>query len=300
MRAPDPSRAPRPSRVLAVVCAAASCGEAAGRLSERRGPGRPEGAGRFGRGRRARLLPARPRLRLRRPAGILSGPGLPPGLDRRQPVPQRRPRLHRRPAPRRRGRPRSRELSPGRSRVPDRRDRRRAEKGTSIRAARVPRRPGDAPHGRLPPLRLAPRPRPGRPGDDPVRLVHQGARRGPGGRPGEGPGGRRTSPPRSIPCGPATPFIAASARPTANTAPSSRPGGWPGFPAGPKLVKGDRDARVGALRRTLAAMGDSGRGRDAAKSRSFSTRPSRARSRPSSAATASSPTAPSAPRRPRP
>ena len=33
-------------------------------------------------------------------------------------------------------------------------------------------------------------------------------------------------------------------------------GGWPGFPPGPKLVKGDRDARVGALRRTLSAMGD--------------------------------------------
>jgi len=33
-------------------------------------------------------------------------------------------------------------------------------------------------------------------------------------------------------------------------------GGWPGFPPGPKLVKGDRDARVGALRQTLAAMGD--------------------------------------------
>ena len=33
-------------------------------------------------------------------------------------------------------------------------------------------------------------------------------------------------------------------------------GGWPGFPAGPKLVKGDRGARVDALRRTLAAMGD--------------------------------------------
>jgi murein L,D-transpeptidase YcbB/YkuD len=32
--------------------------------------------------------------------------------------------------------------------------------------------------------------------------------------------------------------------------------GWPGFPPGPKLVKGDRDLRVGALRRTLAAMGD--------------------------------------------
>ncbi len=33
-------------------------------------------------------------------------------------------------------------------------------------------------------------------------------------------------------------------------------GGWPGFPPGPKLVNGDRDARVGALRRTLSAMGD--------------------------------------------
>jgi murein L,D-transpeptidase YcbB/YkuD len=33
-------------------------------------------------------------------------------------------------------------------------------------------------------------------------------------------------------------------------------GGWPGFPAGPKLVKGDRDARVTALRETLAAMGE--------------------------------------------
>jgi len=33
-------------------------------------------------------------------------------------------------------------------------------------------------------------------------------------------------------------------------------GGWPGFPPGPKLVKGDRDPRVKALRQTLAAMGD--------------------------------------------
>ena len=33
-------------------------------------------------------------------------------------------------------------------------------------------------------------------------------------------------------------------------------GGWPGFPAGPKLVKGDRAARVAALRTTLAAMGE--------------------------------------------
>lgn len=33
-------------------------------------------------------------------------------------------------------------------------------------------------------------------------------------------------------------------------------GGWPGFPPGPKLVKGDRDARVEALRKTLAATGD--------------------------------------------
>ncbi len=33
-------------------------------------------------------------------------------------------------------------------------------------------------------------------------------------------------------------------------------GGWPGFQAGPKLVKGDRDARVTALRETLAAMGE--------------------------------------------
>jgi murein L,D-transpeptidase YcbB/YkuD len=32
--------------------------------------------------------------------------------------------------------------------------------------------------------------------------------------------------------------------------------GWPEFPAGPKLVKGDRDVRVEALRKTLAAMGD--------------------------------------------
>ncbi len=32
--------------------------------------------------------------------------------------------------------------------------------------------------------------------------------------------------------------------------------GWPGFPPGPKLVKGDRDVRVEALRKTLAAMGD--------------------------------------------
>ncbi len=33
-------------------------------------------------------------------------------------------------------------------------------------------------------------------------------------------------------------------------------GGWPGFPPGPKLVKGDRGGRVGDLRKTLAAMGD--------------------------------------------
>lgn len=33
-------------------------------------------------------------------------------------------------------------------------------------------------------------------------------------------------------------------------------GGWPKFPPGPKLVKGDRDARVEALRNTLAATGD--------------------------------------------
>ncbi len=33
-------------------------------------------------------------------------------------------------------------------------------------------------------------------------------------------------------------------------------GGWPGFPAGPKLVAGDRDPRVGALRTILAAAGD--------------------------------------------
>ena len=33
-------------------------------------------------------------------------------------------------------------------------------------------------------------------------------------------------------------------------------GGWPGFPPGPKLVKGDRDARVEALRRSLEARGD--------------------------------------------
>ncbi len=33
-------------------------------------------------------------------------------------------------------------------------------------------------------------------------------------------------------------------------------GGWPEFPAGPKLVKGDRGARVTALRHILARMGD--------------------------------------------
>ncbi len=33
-------------------------------------------------------------------------------------------------------------------------------------------------------------------------------------------------------------------------------GGWPGFPPGPKLVKGDRDARVTVLRQILATMGD--------------------------------------------
>ncbi len=33
-------------------------------------------------------------------------------------------------------------------------------------------------------------------------------------------------------------------------------GGWPELPPGPKLVKGDRDARVEALRKTLASTGD--------------------------------------------
>lgn len=33
-------------------------------------------------------------------------------------------------------------------------------------------------------------------------------------------------------------------------------GGWPGFPAGPKLVPGDRDPRLEALRSILAATGD--------------------------------------------
>ena len=33
-------------------------------------------------------------------------------------------------------------------------------------------------------------------------------------------------------------------------------GGWPGFPPGPKIVKGDRGARVTVLRQILAAMGD--------------------------------------------
>jgi len=33
-------------------------------------------------------------------------------------------------------------------------------------------------------------------------------------------------------------------------------GGWPAFPVGPKLVKGDTDARVGALRKSLQATGD--------------------------------------------
>jgi murein L,D-transpeptidase YcbB/YkuD len=33
-------------------------------------------------------------------------------------------------------------------------------------------------------------------------------------------------------------------------------GGWPAFPPGAKLVKGDRDGRVEALRKTLVAMGD--------------------------------------------
>ena len=33
-------------------------------------------------------------------------------------------------------------------------------------------------------------------------------------------------------------------------------GGWPRLPAGPKLVKGDRDARIEDLRRTLTAMGE--------------------------------------------
>jgi L,D-transpeptidase YcbB len=33
-------------------------------------------------------------------------------------------------------------------------------------------------------------------------------------------------------------------------------GGWPAFPAGPKLVKGDQDARVTALRAILLAMGE--------------------------------------------
>jgi len=33
-------------------------------------------------------------------------------------------------------------------------------------------------------------------------------------------------------------------------------GGWPKFPAGPKLTRGDRNGRIEALRRTLAARGD--------------------------------------------
>ncbi|OGD21677.1 MAG: hypothetical protein A2W03_17225 [Candidatus Aminicenantes bacterium RBG_16_63_16] len=33
-------------------------------------------------------------------------------------------------------------------------------------------------------------------------------------------------------------------------------GGWPAFPAGPKLKRGDRDPRIGALRTSPAAMGD--------------------------------------------
>jgi murein L,D-transpeptidase YcbB/YkuD len=33
-------------------------------------------------------------------------------------------------------------------------------------------------------------------------------------------------------------------------------GGWPGFPPGPKLVRGDRDARMKALRQILEVMGD--------------------------------------------
>jgi murein L,D-transpeptidase YcbB/YkuD len=41
-------------------------------------------------------------------------------------------------------------------------------------------------------------------------------------------------------------------------------GGWPGFPPGPKLVKGDRDARVVDLRGILAAMGETD-GTDAAE-----------------------------------
>jgi L,D-transpeptidase YcbB len=39
-------------------------------------------------------------------------------------------------------------------------------------------------------------------------------------------------------------------------------GGWPGFPAGPKLVPGDRDPRVPALRRRLSATGDHPAGAD--------------------------------------
>ncbi len=41
-------------------------------------------------------------------------------------------------------------------------------------------------------------------------------------------------------------------------------GGWPDFPPGPKLVRGDREPRVAALRRTLAAMGELGLGTPAA------------------------------------
>ena len=76
-------------------------------------------------------------------------------------------------------------------------------------------------------------------------------------------------------------------------------GGWPGFPPGPKLVKGDRDARVKVLRQILAAMGDLSQERRR-PSRSSSTTPSRPRSSRSRTGTASSPTAPSARRRPRP
>ena len=129
----------------------------------------------------ARLLPARPGLRLRRPSRLLPEAGLSAGLDRRPPRPGRCPRFHRRPAPGRPGRPQPGELSPGRGRIPDRRDRRRPQEEPWRRPARGPGRSGDAPDGRVPPVRLAPRPWPGQSGDHPVRMVHQGARRGPGG-----------------------------------------------------------------------------------------------------------------------
>ncbi|MCK7531932.1 MAG: hypothetical protein MZV63_13385 [Marinilabiliales bacterium] len=271
----------------------------AGPRSDRARPATPcrKGSGR-GR-RRARLLPARPRLRLRRPAGLLQGPGVPPGLDRRPPLARPGPRFSRGPAPRRAGRPRSRELSFGHSRVAAGRDRPGGPDGP-------PARPADA----LADLEmlltdsfllcaLSPRPRPGRSGDHPVGLVGQGRRRGPGGRPGEGPGGRGRAWRAGLPASGARRVYGARGKPSGTTD-RSRP------PAAGRDSRPDRSSSKGtgtpASRPSGNARGRGGAlgGGDAGTSGPFRRRPRDMRSGSSSAATASSPTASSAPGRPSP